>query len=141
MVVVFKGRDRRIEVEVTPYVDPDWEHQYPEWARKRVSLNVSYIENSGERFDQTFVIHDDTMDFFAKAIERVVDEKRPGRYGLIIEEEFVLWIRTKGEKYELKADFNPYQCDWARRVITRTLTEEQLLGVAADLRRCGAEAL
>ncbi len=104
-------------------------------------MHVSYIDNSGERFDQTFVTHDDTMDYFAKAIERVIDEKRPGRYGLIIEEEFVLWIRTKGEKYELKADFNPYQCDWARRVITRTLTEEQLLGVAADLRRCGDEAL
>ena len=48
MVVVFKGRGRRIEVEVTPYVDPDWEHQYPEWTRKRVSLNVSYIDNSAE---------------------------------------------------------------------------------------------
>ena len=141
MAVIFKGRGRRIEVEVTPYVDPDCEHQYPEWARKRVSMHVSYIDNSGERFDQTFVIHDDTMDYFAKAIERVIDEKRPGRYGLIIEEEFLLWIRTKREKYELKVDFNPYQCDWARRVITRTLTEEQLLGVAADLRRGSDETL
>ena len=141
MAVIFKGRGRRIEVEVTPYVDPDCEHQYPEWARKRVSMHVSYIDNSGERFDQTFVIHDDTMDYFAKAIERVIDEKRPGRYGLIIEEEFLLWIRTKGEKYELKVDFNPYQCDWDRRVITRTLTEEQLLGVAADLRRGSDETL
>ena len=141
MAVIFKGRGRRTEVEVTPYVDLDWEHRYPEREYKRMNMNVVYIDNSGERFEQTFVIYDDTMGYFAKAIERVVAEKQHCRNRLIIEDEFVLWIRPKGEKYELKADFNPYQSDWARRVITRTLTEGQLLGVAADLRRCGAEAL
>ena len=141
MAVIFKGRCRRIELEITRYENLEWEHGYPERAYRRMNLHVAYIENGGERFEQTLEIFDDTMDFFAKAIERVVAEGQPGRTGLIIADEFVLWIRPKGERYELKADFNPYLSDWARRVVTRTLTAEQLLGVAADLRACSDQAI